>query len=251
MDFFLSMLGGFAGIILAIVIIILIIYIKVKEIVGTRNMKELKNAISNVSNLKKEEYAREKNVKGMTKLLEPEIIRDFPEFNRDLIFSVCESNLRKIFNSIEALDATSINNDGEFIYLREKINQQIEDMKSNNIKEKFDNIEFNRHAIMAYNKNNGKATIKISTTLSYYYKTNRTDKKSYDDIKKQTRYTSEFVYVYDERKFEKNQVTFSVLCPNCGAPLRGLKSKFCEYCGNHVEKINLKIWKMSSYKEDY
>lgn len=251
MDFFLSMLGGFAGIILAIVIIILIIYIKVKEIVGTRNMKELKNAISNVSNLKKEEYAREKNVKGMTKLLEPEIIRDFPEFNKDLIFSVCESNLRKIFNSIEALDATSINNDGEFIYLREKINQQIEDMKSNNIKEKFDNIEFNRHAIMAYNKNNGKATIKISTTLSYYYKTNRTDKKSYEDIKKQTRYTSEFVYVYDERKFEKNQVTFSVLCPNCGAPLRGLKSKFCEYCGNHIEKINLKIWKMSSYKEDY
>lgn len=251
MDFFLSMLGGFAGIILAIVIIILIIYIKVKEIVGTRNMKELKNAISNVSNLKKEEYAREKNVKGMTKLLEPEIIRDFPEFNKDLIFSVCESNLRKIFNSIEALDATSINNDGEFIYLREKINQQIEDMKSNNIKEKFDNIEFNRHAIMAYNKNNGKATIKISTTLSYYYKTNRTDKKSYEDIKKQTRYTSEFVYVYDERKFEKNQVTFSVLCPNCGAPLRGLKPKFCEYCGNHIEKINLKIWKMSSYKEDY
>lgn len=251
MDFFLSMLGGFAGIILAIVIIILIIYIKVKEIVGTQNMKELKNAISNVSNLKKEEYAREKNVKGMTKLLEPEIIRDFPEFNKDLIFSVCESNLRKIFNSIEALDATSINNDGEFIYLREKINQQIEDMKSNNIKEKFDNIEFNRHAIMAYNKNNGKATIKISTTLSYYYKTNRTDKKSYEDIKKQTRYTSEFVYVYDERKFEKNQVTFSVLCPNCGAPLRGLESKFCEYCGNHVEKINLKIWKMSSYKEDY
>ncbi len=251
MDFFLSMLGGFAGIILAIVIIILIIYIKVKEIVGTRNMKELKNAISNVSNLKKEEYAREKNVKGMTKLLEPEIIRDFPEFNKDLIFSVCESNLRKIFNSIEALDATSINNDGEFIYLREKINQQIEDMKSNNIKEKFDNIEFNRHAIMAYNKNNGKATIKISTTLSYYYKTNRTDKKSYEDIKKQTRYTSEFVYVYDERKFEKNQVTFSVLCPNCGAPLGGLKSKFCEYCGNHIEKINLKIWKMSSYKEDY
>ena len=124
-------------------------------------------------------------------------------------------------------------------------------MKSNNITEKFDNIEFNRHAIMAYNKNNGKATIKISTTLSYYYKTNRTDKKSYEDIKKQTRYTSEFVYVYDERRFTKNQVTFSVLCPNCGAPLRGLESKYCEYCGNHVERINLKIWKMSSYKEDY
>lgn len=251
MDFFLSMLGVFAGIILAIVVIIFIVYLKLKATVGSQNMKELKNAISNVSNLQKEEYTREKNVKGMTKLLEPEIIRDFPEFNRDLIFSRCESNLRKIFNAIESQDTTAINNDEEFIYLREKINQQIEDMKSNNVTEKFDNIEFNRHAIMAYNKNNGKGTIKISTTLSYYYKTNRTDKKSYEDIKKQTRYTSEFVYVYNERRFTKNQVTFSVLCPNCGAPLRGLESKYCEYCGNHVERINLKIWKMSSYKEDY
>ena len=251
MDFFLSMLGVFVGIILAIVVIILIIYFKLRATLGRQNMREIKNAISNVSNLQKEEYTREKNVKGMTKLLEPEIIRDFPEFNKDLIFSICESNLRKIFNAIESQDATAINNDKELIYLREKINQQIEDMKSNNITEKFDNIEFNRQAIMAYNKNNGKATIKISTALSYYYKTNRTDKKSYEDIKKQTRYTSEFVYVYDERRFTKNQVTFSVLCPNCGAPLRGLESKYCEYCGNHVERINLKIWKMSSYKEDY
>lgn len=245
------MLGVFVGIILAIVVIILIIYFKLRATLGRQNMRELKNAISNVSNLQKEEYTREKNVKGMTKLLEPEIIRDFPEFNKDLIFSICESNLRKIFNAIESQDATAINNDKELIYLREKINQQIEDMKSNNITEKFDNIEFNRQAIMAYNKNNGKATIKISTALSYYYKTNRTDKKSYGDIKKQTRYTSEFVYVYDERRFTKNQVTFSVFCPNCGAPLRGLESKYCEYCGNHVERINLKIWKMSSYKEDY
>ena len=120
-----------------------------------------------------------------------------------------------------------------------------------NIYEKFDDLKFNRHAIMAYTKKQGKATIKISTTLSYYYKTNRKDIKSYENIRKQTRYTSEFVYVYDERKFSQKQVTFSVLCPNCGAPLRGIDSTFCEYCGNHVEKINLKIWKMSSYKEDY
>ena len=251
MDIFLTVLGVFLGIILAIFVVIAILYFKLKSTIGTQNMNELKSVVSNISNLQKEEYVREKNVKGMTKLLEPEIMRDFPEFNKDLIFSMCESNLRKIFNAIESQDVTAINNDEEFIYLREKIDQQIEDMKSNNVIEKFDNIEFNRHAIMAYNKNNGKATIKISTTLGYYYKTNRTDKKSYENIKKQTRYTSEFVYVYNERRFTKNQVTFSVLCPNCGAPLRGLESKYCEYCGNHVERINLKIWKMSSYKEDY
>lgn len=25
----------------------------------------------------------------------------------------------------------------------------------------------------------------------------------------------------------------------------------CEYCSSYIEHVNLKIWKMSSYKEDY
>ena len=41
-----------------------------------------------------------------------------------------------------------------------------------------------------------------------------------------------------------------MFCTNCGKEIPN-SSQFCEYCGNHVEKINLKIWKMSSYKEDY
>ena len=40
--------------------------------------------------------------------------------------------------------------------------------------------------------------------------------------------------MYDERKFTKNQVTFSVLCPNCGAPLTGTSFGKCEYCGSIV-----------------
>ena len=63
MDFFLSMLGVFAGIILAILVIIFIVYLKLKATVGSQNMKELKNAISNVSNLQKEWEKREGNDK--------------------------------------------------------------------------------------------------------------------------------------------------------------------------------------------
>lgn len=255
MRFLITMLGVCAGIVLAVVVIFFIVCLKIENEVGRSSWQLtkmlFKHFIRSINNAGAEEYSREKNVKGMTAILEEEILRDFPGFNKDLIFTICESNLRKIFNSIESLDMTTINDDDEFIYLKENIREQIEDMKSNNIYEKFDDIKFNRHAIMAYTKKQGKATIKISTTLSYYYKTNRKNIKTYENIRKQTRYTSEFVYVYDERKFSQKQVTFSVLCPNCGAPLRGIDSTFCEYCGNHVEKINLKIWKMSSYKEDY
>lgn len=251
MNFFLSMIGALVGIIIAIGIIILIIYYKIKSTVGSANMKILTNAMSNSKNLEMEEYSRPKNVKGMTKLLEEEILRDFPDFNKDLIFATCESNLRKILNALESQDDSNIKSDSNFIHLKRKIAEQIIDMKSNNIKEKYDNIEFYRHAISAYNKKNGKATIQISSTLSYYYNTNRKDKKVFSNIKKQTRYTSEFIYVYDESNFNENQITFSVHCPNCGAPLKNLESNYCEYCSTYIEKINLKVWKMSSYKEDY
>ena len=33
-------------------------------------------------------------------------------------------------------------------------------------------------------------------------------------------------------------------CPNCGAPMK--QNDYCEYCGAHVEPINLKCWKILS-----
>ena len=94
--------------------------------------------------------------------------------------------------------------------------------------------------------------VEISTTLEYYYK--NSDKKDdlWDNIKRQTRYTCQFVYIYDEQNVElKNKDVIVVNCPNCGAPLSGLNGGECRYCSSHFEPINLKLWKMSSYKEDY
>lgn len=251
MNFLISLLGGLFGILLAIAIIVFIIYQKIKASVGSANMKSLMNAMANAQSLEREEYTREKNVRGMTNLLEEEILRDFPDFNKNLIFSTCNDNLRKIFNALELKNYAEIENDDNLVFLRKTIKEQIRDMQSNNIQEKYDNIEFNRNAISAYSKKNGKSTIQLSTTVSYYYKTNRKDKTTFADVKKQTRYTTEFVYVYDETEFDDSQVSFSVHCPNCGAPLTNLETFCCEYCSTHIEPINIRVWKMTSYKEDY
>lgn len=251
MNFFISILGGLIGILLAIGIVWAIIYCKLKATLGNVKMRELRTAMANAKDIEKQNYARNKNVVGMTNLLEPVILKDFPEFNRNLLFSKCENNLRKILNCIEYKDISVIKNDPDFVYIEPKLYEQISDMKSNNTEEKFDNIEFNRSAISGYTKENGKATIKVSTSLSYYYKTNRKDKKSFDGLKKQTRYTSKFIYVYDESKFDTEQVSFSLHCQNCGAPIRSLKESACEYCMAPVQRINFKAWKMASYKEDY
>ena len=39
-------------------------------------------------------------------------------------------------------------------------------------------------------------------------------------------------------------------CPNCGAPIKNLGAKFCEYCGSAVEVINSRVWSLEHIKED-
>lgn len=121
MNFLLGLLGALLGIILAIIIIIAIFYWKIRAEVGEPGIRMFKHAIKNASNLEMEEYARIKNVRrGLTSLLEPQILRDFPNFNKNLLFSMCENNLRKILNVIESQDDTLIADDSDFIYMQKK-----------------------------------------------------------------------------------------------------------------------------------
>ena len=39
------------------------------------------------------------------------------------------------------------------------------------------------------------------------------------------------------------------ICPNCGAPVKGLGDLTCSYCGSNVKKVNLRNWEMASFKE--
>lgn len=253
MSFIMGFLGACIGLIVAVFIIICIVYYKTRRIVGTNNMKSLASTIKNIKNLKQEEYTRPKSVSGITQLLEPTILRDFNDFNKDFLYNKVEKNLIKIFNAIEEKSVAEIKNDNDLIYIYSQLRDKILDMKNSNINIKYDEVKFHSHAIKNYLKSQGKATITISSTLEYYYANDSKnyDKKTYSNLKKQTRYTTEFVYVYDETKFKPNENTIVISCPNCGAPLGKLGAGNCQYCGTYVEPINLKGWYMISYKEDY
>lgn len=250
MSFILGLLGACLGIILAVVIIIAVILIAVNKHLGKGSVKQLIYAAKNAKNIRKQEYARKKDISGMTKLLEPLILRDFNDFNKDVLYKKIETNLIKIFNSIENKTEKEIRYDDDLSLVYPQILEQIEDMKTRNIWIKYDSIVFHEHSIKNYQKLNGMATITTSSTIEYYYDTNL-EKEKYSDVKKQTRYTCKFVYIYDETKLGKEKDIFTANCPNCGAPLKGLGAGTCEYCFSHIEPINLKLWRMSSYKEDY
>ena len=254
MSYLLMFLGAFIGIIVVILIIVAIVYAKIKKIVGASNVKNIINVAKNVKDIEMEEYTRTKQASGLTNLLEPTILKDFSDFNKDLLYIKAETTLRKIFNAIEKKAVEGLEKDGDLIYIFPNLKEKITDLREQNTDIRYDQVEFHRHAIKNYLKSAGKATITISSTVEYYYSNSGKDNKrnkTFDNYKKQTRYTTEFVYVYDESKFEDYQKIFSISCPNCGAPLKKLGAGNCDYCSSYLEPINLKAWKIVSYKEDY
>ena len=197
-NFLLGMFGiiiGFFIILVIIAIIIFMIYRKITKSIGRQSMNEIVNAAKNIKNIKDEEYTREKN----------------PEFNKELLFSIVERQLRQIFNALESKSIETMQKDDESILILPKIKEEIADMETTNTSVRFDDVAFHRHAIKEYVKSQGVATIKTSSALEYFYYNNN---KKNNSLKKQTRYT-------------------------------------CEFGLSEIHPINLKIWKMSSYKEDY
>lgn len=244
----------FLAIVLGVVIFLTILFIivknKIKNILnkmGFNNLDEISKEIKNGEISYKTEP---KHVTGMTKLLIPKIVKDFPNFSEQELYNKVETDLLSIFNSLEN---RVIENNRGLVLIKEKLNQQINDMQSNKIIVKYDDIKFHRHALKYYKNLDGVLNISVSTSIEYFYKKERNGKilDDYSDYKKQTRYTTEYIYVYDINKVGKNQSLIGVNCPNCGAPVKELGNKVCRYCNSGLEDINLKSWNIALFKEEY
>ena len=234
------------AILVLIVIIFLIIfsvYYKFKRTLGISNFS---NFLDEVKQNDRNNYSSKKSISGMTRIIEPLIIKDFPDFNLSHLYSSIETNLSSILNAKTKLDTKYLNKGLSLI--KGKIVKEIHDMQDENIVQKYTNIRFNDHALKSYKKNNGTATITTTSSVSYNYESNL-DERKYDDLRCETKYECEFIYIYDEDKFKEKQKSFGVHCPNCGAPVKGLGDLTCSYCGTNVKKINLRNWEMASFKE--
>ena len=229
--------------IVIIILIILSVYYKFKRTLGISNFNSF---LDEVKQNDRNNYATKKSISGMTRILEPLIIKDFPDFNLRHLYSSIETNLSSILNAKTKLDPSYLNKGLNLI--KGKIAKEIHDMKDEDIIQKYTNIRFNSHALKSYKKNNGTATITTTSSVSYNYESNL-DERKYDDLRCETKYECEFIYIYDEDKFKEKQKSFGVHCPNCGAPVKGLGDLTCSYCGSNVKKVNLRNWEMASFKE--
>ena len=234
-----------------VVVLLLLLYsviMKFVKAIGFSTIKELIEEIKKQSTSEKEIYSRPKNLSDMTKLLVPLISKDFPSFNQEQIFSQTRNYINAILDSLEAKDSSLIK-DKSLKFIRPKVEDQIKNLNELQKEVKFTNVRFNKCAISEYTNKGGVAKISVITSLSYYYDSNDEKEKKYTDVRKETRYKLEYVYIYDEDKIPDNSDLLKINCPNCGAPVDFFGRGKCSYCNTALAPINIKNWSVVNYEE--
>lgn len=250
MKLLLIFVGVILGVIIFLGIIALIIYGNLKSTFQKLGFKvnNLGDMADKINDIKREESTRAKSISGMTNLLLPTIRSDFPDFNENELYAMTESSLRSIFNALEEKNKDYVK---DMPLIKNSISNVIDDYSAASISVKYDDVEFHKFAISKYKHKDGVATVTVATSVEYYYKKMQDEKIIEGDtnLKKQTRYECDIIYIYDETKVPSGAKVLVINCPNCGASISSLGHKNCEYCGSQIKEINLRAWVLSSYNE--
>ena len=192
-----------------------------------------------------------KSVSSMTRLMEPQIMRDFPEFSWEEFKHKAENMLTSAFLAISANNPASLVEASEDI--KKQVANIIADNCANGIGETYSDIEIHQTEIANYSKANGKCVITIQSAVGYLHYKMQDGKVIEGDKnrKTQTKYNVELVYIQDPEAREYDNAVGTV-CPSCGAPVKTLGAKFCEYCGLSITPLNIKVWSLHKFYEvDY
>ena len=248
MNLLMILLGTIIGVVLFLFIVLYFIYKKFMVAARSHGYSTFKSIADDIKQSTIEARTRPKQISGATSLMKPKIAIDFPTFSESELFNMTETSLRIVFNSLEEKELK-----GDLLLLNDKLKEIIDDYKTNKINVRYDDVHFHKFSIKNYSKKDGVATINIATSVEYYYSKERNNKiiEKYDNYKKQTSYSVDFIYIYDTSKVKDYTKVIGITCPNCGAPVMDLGDKICRYCHSGLEDLNLKNWFISSYKEDY
>ncbi len=192
-----------------------------------------------------------KSVTGMTRLMEPQIARDFPDFNWLEFRDKAENMLTCALCAIEEKNPDLVKDASDEV--RSQIENRIHANETEGVKEVFDRIRIHQTEIANYEKKQGKCIIKLQSAIEYLHYKEQNGKIIEGDKERleQTRYNVELLYIQNQAIAGMDNAV-GTTCPNCGAPITNLGAKFCEYCGSGVEELNLKVWSLHRFYEvDY
>ena len=191
-----------------------------------------------------------KSVAGMTRVFLPQIQRDFPEFNLNEFRQRAENMLRAALTAIDTRRIEAMKDPSDD--LRQQILLKIEDLNRRKVREHYSGIEIHQTEIARYVKEKGTCVIQLQSAVGYYRYTQAEDGRILSgnkERKTQTKYEVELVYIQDAARLQDGAKTTGLTCPNCGAPITNLGSKFCEYCKTGIREVNIRVWAINRIRE--
>ncbi len=192
-----------------------------------------------------------RSVQSMTHIYGPEILRDFPDFDLELYRDHAKAVLRGYLNAI-ATGSTSTLPDYVTNTLRSHVQEIIENLNANGQKQHYIEPVIHGCEIGRYFKKGGEVTIQFNLSLgviSYLEDENGKLVNGDKDNKLQTLFEVDLIYLQDADKMGVYGEALGLTCPNCGAPVKNLGQKFCEYCGTGVVEVNTRVWKFNAVRE--
>lgn len=195
--------------------------------------------------------ATPKSVSGMTRIFEPQIQRDFPDFNFVQFKNKAENMLVSALRAIDEGDSSLLKESTE--ELKKQVENTIEMNRSEDVREVYEQIHIHRTEIANYEKKQGKCIVTFQSAVEHFHYKKKDGKLISGDENRleQTKYNIEVMYIQDE-KLAKIDNAVGTTCPHCGAPVTNLGAMYCEYCGLAITPINLKVWTLHRFYEvDY
>ena len=193
-----------------------------------------------------------RSVHSMTSIYLPQILKDFPEFDYERYRVQAQSVLRGYLNAISTGSTATLPKDIT-LALKNHIQEIIENLYQNNQKQYYIEPVIHDAQVAKYIKDGASVTIMFNVSVgmfSYLEDENGKVINGSKTEKLQTVYEVGLLYVQDVEKMGLySESGLGLHCPNCGAPVRNLGMKFCEYCGSAVIEVNTRVWKFNSVKE--
>lgn len=189
-----------------------------------------------------------KSVSGMTRLMEPQIQKDFPEFNWMEFRGRAENMLLSAFLALERQDVGCLKDASDT--LKRQVENLIETDRQEGITETYERARIHQTEIARYEKKEGKCVITLQSAVEYLHFCEKEHKVISGDAKRltQTRYNVELMYIQDAGKISADK-SYGMTCPSCGAPITSLGIKHCEYCGLTVTPVNRQVWSLERFYE--
>lgn len=184
------------------------------------------------------------SVCGMTRLILPQIAEDFPEFSYSEFKGRAETLLLSYFTAITQKQPERLSERSPA--LLEQVRQEITHQRADGTPHAYSEVRLHQTELADYRKQDGECRVVFQSAVGYMLRIGDGEAEQ-----KQTRYNVELLYVQDAGAAQEHQLdaAFSMTCPNCGAPIRSLGSKVCEFCGTAVQEVNHYAWSFDKIYE--